>query len=66
MIGIIPESVTHQISVTMFSHNILPIILLFDNLRVQEGNGILPLPAESRNDFIEANLINMFMANIVG
>lgn len=66
LIGLIPDSGPHLIFATLFSQNLLPFSILMANSIVQDGHGMLPLLAESRNSFFKVKAINMLVGFIVG
>jgi len=66
LIGIIPQSGPHLVFVTLFSQNMLPFSILLANSIVQDGHGMLPLLAETREGFVKVKLINMLVGLVMG
>jgi len=66
LLGLIPESGPHMIFVTLFAEHAIPFSTLLASSVVQDGHGMLPMLAESRQDFIKVKGINMVAGLIVG
>lgn len=66
LIGLIPESGPHLIFLTLFLQGFIPFSVLLANSIVQDGHGMLPLLASSRNDFLRVKLINLVVGLTVG
>lgn len=66
LVGIIPESGPHLVFVTLFAAGTLPFGILLASSIVQDGHGMLPMLAVSRNGFVFVKLINIFVGLIVG
>ena len=66
LVGIIPESGPHLVFVTMFASGTLPLPVLVASSIVQDGHGMLPLLAESRQSFLVVKLINVAVGFAVG
>lgn len=65
-IGIIPESGPHMIFVTLFAAGTIPFPVLLASCISQDGHASIPLLAESRKSFIQAKIINCFIAIAAG
>lgn len=65
-IGIIPESGPHMIFVTLFAAGTIPFPVLLASCISQDGHASIPLLAESRKSFIQAKVINCFIALAAG
>jgi MFS family permease len=61
LVGLIPISGPHFIFVTLFADGALPFAILFANMLVQDGHGMLPLLAFSRRDFIVIKAIKLII-----
>lgn len=66
LIGIIPESGPHMMFVTLFAAGVIPFSVLLASSISQDGHASLPLLAESKKSFINAKIINIIFADIVG
>lgn len=66
LVGLIPMSGPHFIFVTLFADGALPFAILFANMLVQDGHGMLPLLAFSRRDFVVIKLIKFIIAMAIG
>jgi hypothetical protein len=64
--GLIPMSGPHFIFVTLFADGTLPFAILFTNMFVQDGHGMLPLLAFSRRDFIIIKLMKFVAGMAIG
>jgi hypothetical protein len=65
-IGIIPESGPHLMFVTLFAEGSIPFSILLANSISQDGHGMLPLLAESKQGFLRVKLVNIIVALIIG
>jgi hypothetical protein len=65
-VGIIPESGPHLLFVTLFAEGAIPFSILIANSIVQDGHGMLPLLANSRQAFVVVKAINLFVGLVVG
>lgn len=50
----------------LYLKNLFSFSILLTNSIVQDGHGMLPLPAESRKDFLKVKTINMLPGLLVG
>lgn len=66
LVGMIPESGPHLIFVTLFASGMVPFSVLAASSISQDGHSSIPLLAESKMSFLQAKLINMAVAALVG
>ena len=66
LIGLIPESGPHFIFVTLFAEGSIPFSILLANSISQDGHGMLPMLAESKQGFVSVKIINIIVALIAG
>jgi hypothetical protein len=66
LIGIIPESGPHLVFVTLFAQGSIPFSILMASSIAQDGHGMLPLLAESKQGFFAVKIVNMLYALIFG
>jgi hypothetical protein len=64
LIGLIPESGPHLIFVTFYAQGLIPFSILLASSIVQDGHGMLPMLADSRQKFMIVKGIN-FTAGIL-
>ena len=64
LIGLIPESGPHLIFVTFYAQGLIPFSILLASSIVQDGHGMLPMLADSRQKFLIVKGIN-FTAGIL-
>lgn len=66
LVGLIPESGPHLVFLTLYIQGSVPISILMASSIVQDGHGMLPLLAHSRQDFIKIKLINLVVGLVIG
>ncbi len=66
LVGLVPESGPHLIFVTMFAKGMIPFSVLLASSVVQDGHGMLPMPAHSRRDFLLVKAINFGAGLLLG
>jgi putative 10TM heavy-metal exporter len=66
LIGIIPESGPHLVFVTLFASGTIPFSILLASSIVQDGHGMLPMLAESKQGFFAVKMVNLVFGAIVG
>ncbi len=66
LIGIIPTSGPNLIFISLFVGGVIPISVLIANSIVQDGNGSIPLLAESQKSFLITKGINVLAGLLVG
>ncbi len=66
LLGLIPESGPHMIFVTLFAEHAIPFSILIASSVVQDGHGMLPMLAESREDFLKVKGINLIAGLLAG
>lgn len=66
LVGLIPESGPHLVFLTLYVQGFVPLSILLASSVVQDGHGMLPLLAHSRQDFVQIKLINLVVGLGVG
>ncbi len=66
LVGLIPESGPHLIFLTLFAEGNIPLSIFLASSVVQDGHGMLPMLAESRQDFIKVKSINFAVGLLLG
>ena len=66
LVGLIPESGPHLVFLTLYAQGATPFSVLLASSIVQDGHGMLPLLAESRQDFFRVKVINFAVGLLVG
>ncbi|MCD6526115.1 MAG: arsenic efflux protein [Desulfuromonas sp.] len=66
LVGLIPESGPHLVFLTLYAQGATPFSVLLASSIVQDGHGMLPLLAESRQDFFRVKAINFAVGLLVG
>ncbi len=66
LVGIIPESGPHLFFVTLYAQGAIPFSILLTSSVVQDGHGMLPLLAHSRQDFVVVKTINLIIGLAIG
>jgi len=66
LVGLIPESGPHLIFLTLFAEGSIPLSIFLASSAVQDGHGMLPMLAESRQDFVKVKLINFAVGILLG
>jgi hypothetical protein len=66
VIGMIPESGSHMLFVTMFSTGLIPFSVLLTSSIVQDGHGMLPMLSYSVKDFIKIKIFNIIIGLFAG
>lgn len=66
LVGLIPESGPHLVFITLYFSGVIPISILLVNSIVQDGHGMLPLLAESKQAFIAVKIVNVAVALLIG
>jgi hypothetical protein len=66
LVGLIPESGPHMIFVTLFAQGMIPMSVLLASSIVQDGHGMLPLLAESKQGFVYVKAINLIVGIAIG
>jgi hypothetical protein len=66
LVGLIPESGPHLIFLTLFTKGAIPFGILLASSIVQDGHGMLPMLAHSRNLFVLVKAINLVIGFSVG
>ena len=66
LVGMIPESGPHLIFVTLYAQGTIPFSVLLASSIVQDGHGMLPLLAESREAFGIIKAINFVGGFLIG
>ena len=64
--GIIPESGPHLVFVTLYAQGTIPFSVLLTGSAVQDGHGMLPLLAHSRQDFALVKGVNLIIGLAIG
>ena len=65
-VGLIPESGPHLIFVTFYVQGTIPLSILLASSIVQDGHGMLPMLAHSRQGFVIIKAINFIIGFLVG
>ena len=65
-IAIIPESGPHLVFVSLYAAGVVPLPVLLASCISQDGHASLPLLAQSRGSFLNAKLINVIVAVLIG
>ncbi len=65
-VGLIPESGPHLIFVTFYAQGTIPLSILLASSVVQDGHGMLPMLAHSRQGFVIIKAINFIIGFLVG
>jgi hypothetical protein len=65
-IGLIPESGPHLIFVTLYAQQAIPFGILLASSVVQDGHGMLPMLAHSRQAFVAVKAVNFILGLTVG
>ena len=66
VVGIIPESGSHLVFVTLYANGAIPFSTLLAGSIVQDGHGMLPLLAHSRRAYFGIKAINFVVGLLVG
>ena len=66
LVGLIPESSPHLIFVTFYAQGTIPLSILLASSIVQDGHGMLPMLAHSRQGFVIIKPINFIIGLLVG
>jgi hypothetical protein len=66
LIGLIPESGPHLIFVTLYAQGAIPFSILLASSVVQDGHGMLPMLACSRQAFFGIKAVNLLVGMLVG
>ena len=66
LVGLIPESGSHLIFVTLYAQGSTPLSVLLASSIVQDGHGMLPVLAESRRAFVLIKAINFAVGLLCG
>jgi hypothetical protein len=66
LIGLIPESGPHLIFVLAYAHGAIPLGVLLANSIVQDGHGMLPILADSRQVFFGIKVFKLILGLAVG
>jgi len=66
LVGLIPESGPHLVFVSLYAAGTLPLSILAVSSIVQDGHGMLPLLAQSRQDFVRVKVANLLVALAAG
>jgi hypothetical protein len=66
LIGLIPESGPHLIFVTLYAQHAVPFGVLLASSIVQDGHGMLPMLAHSRQAFIAVKAVNFLLGLAAG
>ena len=66
LVGIIPESGPHLVFVNLFAQGTIPFSILLASSIAQDGHGMLPLLAESKQGFITVKSVNILVALVAG
>ena len=66
LVGLIPESGPHLIFLTLFTKGAIPFSILLASSIVQDGHGMLPMLAHSRNLFVLVKAVNLVIGFSVG
>ena len=66
LVGIIPESGPHLLFVTLFATGTVPFSVLLASSISQDGHASLPLLAESTRSFLQAKIVNVLVAAVIG
>jgi len=66
LVGLIPESGPHLIFVTFYVQGTIPLSILLASSIVQDGHGMLPMLAHSRQRFVIIKAINFIIGFSVG
>ncbi len=66
LVGLIPESGPHLFFLTLFAEGTIPFSIFLASSIVQDGHGMLPLLAESRQDFLQVKTINFAVGILTG
>ena len=66
LVGLIPESGPHLIFVTLYLQGAIPFSILLASSIVQDGHGMLPMLAHSRQAFLSVKAVNFLVGMLVG
>jgi hypothetical protein len=66
LVGLIPESGPHLVFVSMYAEGLIPFSVLLTSSIVQDGHGMLPMLAHSRQAFLSIKLINLAVGLLIG
>ena len=66
LVGLIPESGPHLIFVILYTQGSVPFSVLLASSIVQDGHGMLPVLAESRQAFVQIKAINFIVGALCG
>ncbi len=66
LVGLIPESGPHLIFLTLYVEGSIPLSIFLASSVVQDGHGMLPMLAESRQEFFRVKFINFAVGLLFG